>query len=339
MTSLNDLRGKKALVFGGAGFVGSQLVRNLLDKKATVAVYDNFLHGHRENLDEIKDDIQIVVGDVLDEWRLCTIFREYKPEYVFNLVGDTYVPTAYDVPKRMLHVNAEGNLNVLMACKQFGVNRVLYVSSTEVYGNARTDKIREDHPLDPWNTYAATKLCADRLCFTLRKEHDIPVIIARIFNCYGPRETEPYVIPDIISQFAKRDYVELGNVKAKRDFTYVKDLCDGLTAVMESEIPNGEAVNVGSGFTISVEEIASRIASIMNKPADIRVDPKRLRRYDIDLFCCDNGKLKQNTDWEPRIDIDSGLKMTVEWYMTHNKRWLWENWIDGAIVGGDSRRL
>jgi len=333
------MQGKRVLVCGGAGFVGSQLVRNLLNIGCQVTVYDNFLHGHRENLEEVRDRIAIVPGDVLDEWRLSQAFREWKPDFVFNLVGDTYVPTAYDVPKRMLQVNAEGNLNVLMACHHFNVERAMYVSSTEVYGNARTETISEDHPLDPWNTYAATKLCADRLCFTLHKEHGIPVVIARIFNCYGPRETEPYVIPDIISQFAKRDFVELGNLKARRDFTYVEDLCEALIAVMESALPNGDVVNVGSGVAYSVEDVARKIAHLMGKPADLRVDPRRLRRHDVDLFCCENTKLKKYTAWKPRFDIDSGLKQTIDWYMTHGGRWVWESWIEGSIVGGDARRI
>lgn len=336
---MHNMQGKRVLVCGGAGFVGSQLVRNLLRFGCQVSVYDNFLHGHMSNLEEIHDDIRVINGDVLDEWRLSWAFRDLRPEFVFNLVGDTYVPTAYDVPKRMLQVNAEGNLNVLMACHQFGVERVLYVSSTEVYGNARTEKISEDHPLDPWNTYAATKLAADRLCFTLNKEHGIPVVITRIFNCYGPRETEPYVVPDIISQFAKRDFVELGNIKAERDLTYVEDLCDGLIAVMESGVPNGEAVNVGSGVSFSVEEIARRVARIMKKPEDIRVDKRRLRRYDIDLFRCDNRKLVEYTSWKPRVDIETGLRRTVDWYLSHGKKWTWEDWIVDTTLGGDPRRI
>jgi nucleoside-diphosphate-sugar epimerase len=215
----------------------------------------------------------------------------------------------------------------------------MYVSSTEVYGAARTETVSEDHPLDPWNTYAVTKVCADRLCFTLHKEHGIPVVIARIFNSYGPRETEPYVIPDIIMQFAKRDYVELGNINARRDFTYVTDLCEALGAVMESQIPDGEAVNVGSGVAYSVEEIARTVAHLMNKPADIRTDSRRLRKYDIDLFCCDNRKLLKLTSWQPKFNIDTGLKATIEWYISHGRRWLWESWIEGTIVGGDGRRI
>jgi len=335
---LHDLKGKRVLVCGGAGFVGSQLVRDLLAAGSSVAVYDSFLHGHRENLEEVKSQIQILGGDVLDEWRLSWAFRTVEPQYVFNLIGDTYVPTAYDVPKRMLHVNAEGNLNVLMACHQFGVKRVLYVSSTEVYGNAQTEFIGEDHPLDPWNTYAVTKLCADRLCFTLHKEHGIPVLVARIFNCYGPRETEPYVIPDIISQVAKKPYVELGNLEAKRDFTYVGDLTDALVRLMKSDVPDGEAVNVGSGKTYSVREVAEKIFGVYRKKPDIRVDKRRLRRYDINLFRCDNSKLKRYTNWSPSTDIDDGLEKTVGWYSSHGNKWVWEDWMEGEIVGGDPRR-
>ena len=335
---MHDLSGKKVLVFGGAGFVGSQLVRNLLTHGSKVIVYDNFIHGTEENLEEIKTDIEIVVGDVLEPWQLSQVFKDHKPEYVFDLVAETYVPTAYSAMRRTLTTNIEGTLNILSTAHQFDVKRLLYVSTTELYGNARTEKISEDHQIDPFNTYAVTKMVADRLCFTMHKEHGIPLVIARFFNSYGPRETEPYVIPDIISQFAKQSWVELGNVEARRDFTYVEESAEALIQLIESDIPDGEAVNVGSGITYSVKELASRIAGIMGKPADIRVDPKRFRKYDIDVFSADITKLKKYTGWEPKIDIDSGLRMTIDWYKMHGEKWSWEKWAKGKVEGGDGRR-
>jgi len=334
MDYARKLSGCRVLVTGGAGFVGSQLVRELIDLKCSVAVYDNFLHGTRENLAEIKEQVsQIFIGDVLDEWTLMKAFHAFQPEYVFDFVGDTYVPTAYDVPKRFFRINVEGTLNILMACKMSMVKRVLYVSSTEVYGEAQQPLMDEDHKLNPMNTYAVSKTAADRLCFTLHKEHSIPVVIARIFNSYGPRETEPYIIPEIITQLDKRDDVELGNVKAKRDFTYVSDTCKGLIAAICSDIPNGDAVNVGSGFVASVEELVHKIAGIMGKTKyRIRVDERRFRPFDIDLFICNNTKLRKTTGWQPTIDLDKGLKLTVDWFKSHGSRWSWENWTEGTIL-------
>ena len=324
---------KKVIIAGGAGFIGSQLIRELIDVGARVVVYDSFLHGTRENIREISDAIDVVIGDVLDEWKLIGTFERHKPTYVFNLIGDTYVPTAYDVPKRFFRMNVEGNLNILMACKVFGVERVLYVSSTEVYGEAKTVPMDESHNLHPLNTYAVSKLAADRLCFTFHHEHNIPIIIARIFNSYGPRETEPYVIPEIITQLDKGPVVHLGSLEARRDFTYVSDTSRALMATLCSDIPNGEAVNVGSNLTFSVKELAEMIGRLMgHESLDIRLDERRLRRLDINLFQCNPAKLHDATGWKPQVGIEEGLQRTIDWFRSHGRRWPWEAWVEGTVL-------
>ena len=269
------MKGKKVMVAGGAGFIGSQLVRELLDEGAEVSVFDNFLHGDPANLAEVKKDIELVIGDLLDEWKLLGALQKIKPQYIYDLVGDTYVPTAYDIPKRFLRINVEGTMNLLLAAQVAEVERILYVSSTEVYGEAiSSEPMTEDHPLGPYNTYAVTKTAADRLCFTFHKERDIPVVMARIYNSYGPRESEPYVIPEIIAQLSKGKVVRLGNIKARRDFTYVSDTSRGLMTIMESDTPNGDHVHVGSQITYSIEELAAMIAKIMDVPDyEIVIDP------------------------------------------------------------------
>ena len=313
--------------------MGSQLVRELLELGARVVVYDNFLHGTRQNLDEVCQRVDIVIGDLLDEYKLIETFRVHRPRFVFSLVGDTYVPTAYDFPKRFLRVNVEGTMNLLLACKTVDVERVLYVSSTEVYGEAVSVPMNESHPLAPLNTYAVTKLAADRLCFTFHHEHDIPVIIARIYNCYGPRETQPYVIPEIITQLDKGPVLELGNMEARRDFTYVSDTAAGLVATICSDIPDGEAINVGSGVTYSVAELVAKIAPLMgHERYEVRTDPRRLRRFDVQRFECDASKLERATGWKPAVAIDDGLARTVDWFRANGRAWSWERWVDGTIL-------
>jgi len=328
-----DLRGQRVLVAGGAGFVGSQLVRELVDIGATVIVYDNFLHGTRQNLSELDGRIEVVIGDVLDEYKLFETFRRTEPRYAFNLVGDTYVPSAYDVPKRFLRVNVEGTMNVLLAAKSAGVERSVYVSSTEVYGEARSVPMNEDHALAPANTYAVTKLAADRICFTFHHEHRIPVRIARIYNCYGPRETQPYVIPEIVTQLARGPVVELGNLDARRDFTYVADTARGLIATLLSDLPDGDVVNVGSNETHSVRELVARIAPLLGREDPvIKTDPRRLRRFDVQCFQCDASKLRERSGWRPTVGLDEGLKRTVDWFLQNGRAWSWERWVDGTIV-------
>jgi nucleoside-diphosphate-sugar epimerase len=331
--SPGDLADQKVLVAGGAGFVGSQLVRELVALGARVVVYDNFLHGTRQNLSELDGRVEVVIGDVLDEFKLFETFRRVSPRFAFNLVGDTYVPSAYDVPKRFLRVNVEGTMNVLLAAKSAGVERSVYVSSTEVYGEARSVPMTESHVLAPVNTYAVTKLAADRICFTFHHEHRIPVRIARIYNSYGPRETQPYVIPEIITQLAKGPVVELGNLDARRDFTFVSDTAKGLIATLLADIPDGDVVNVGSNETHSVRELVAKIAPLLgHERYEIKTDPRRLRRFDIQCFQCDSTKLRERSGWKPLVGIDEGLKRTVNWFLENGRAWSWERWVDGTIV-------
>lgn len=327
MEEIYPLQGSCVMVAGGAGFVGSALVRELLDYDARIVVYDNFLHGAQDNVAGLSnsDQVTVITADVLDKGKLEKTIRDFSIDYIFDFVGDTFVPTAYEIPQRFFDINLQGTFNVLMAARNCGVRRVLYVSSTEVYGEHRGSAISENVPLAPLNTYAVSKLAADRLCFTFFVEHKIPVVIARIFNCYGPRETHPYVIPEIISQLNRGPILRLGNIEAERDFTYVHDTARALIQLLTSNIPNGETVNVGSGTSWQIGELAQIIAEVMETgPIEVIKDARRLRRLDIDRFQCDNAKLRRYTGWSPQINLKQGLKNTVQWFKDNNCQWCWE---------------
>jgi|RhiMethySRZTD1v2_1073278.scaffolds.fasta_scaffold52806_4 nucleoside-diphosphate-sugar epimerase len=321
---MSALRGARVVVLGGAGFVGSQLVRDLRDEGATVTVFDDLSAGDAEHVGDL-EDVRLVVGSILDEAELTRVCRAARPDYLVNLVADTFVPDAYDDPRRFLRINAEGTLNVLLAAGRLELKRMLHVSSTEVYGEVREGAADESHRLDPVNTYAVTKLAADRLCFTFHAEHGVPVLIARVFNSYGPRATHPYVIPEIISQLVRGPVVELGNVEARRDFTYVEDTSRGLMAALTSTLPNGEAVNVGSGTSVSVRELVELVGSICDHPAvEIRRDPARQRRFDVHEFVCDATRLHAATGWKPRVSLREGLERTVQAFRAAGGSWIWE---------------
>jgi nucleoside-diphosphate-sugar epimerase len=327
------LSGASVLVTGGAGFVGSALVRALLQHDARVVALDNFLSGRAEHLSEVADRITLIEGDVLDRERLAEVFRAHEPSHVFHLVGDTFVPSAYHHPLRFLRVNIEGTLNVLEAVRDFGVERMLYVSSTEVYGQAGTNPIKESQALAPVNTYAVTKLAADRLCHTFHLEHRVPVVIARIFNCYGPRETQPYVIPEIIRQLARGHVVHLGNRNAARDFTFVDDTALGIMAVMGSDLPDGEPVHVGSGHLVTLETIVTMCAELMGRGrVEVEWDPRRDRAADIDAFHADTSRIGDATGWAPMVDLAEGLRRTVDWFRSNGSRWVWEEWCAEGVI-------
>jgi nucleoside-diphosphate-sugar epimerase len=322
---MTKLENHVVMVAGGAGFVGSTIIRELLDRGVRVVCYDNYLHGALEHVEGLGEGLVVVHGDILNTWKLVETIKRHNVDYIIDCVGDTFVPSCYEVPQRFFDINLQGTFNLLMAAKACDVRRMIYVSSTEVYGQHGPVSFTEETPLDPLNTYAVSKLAADRLCFTFNVEHGVPVVITRIFNCYGPRESHPYIVPEIIRQLDKGPVLTLGNVRAERDLTYVHDTARALIAVLESDIPGGEAVNVGSGTCYSVEWLAQTLADLMGvRGMEIRTDPRRLRRLDLDRLQCDNTKLRRWTDWQPRVEIEDGLMRTVEWFRANGHRWSWE---------------
>ena len=315
--------GRTVLVAGGTGFVGSALVREIIDAGATVISFDDDSTGSISHLPSTPR-LTKVKGDARDTSGLLEIMCSHKVDFVFDCIGDTFVPDAYEFPQRFFDVNLGTTLSILRAAKQAKVKRVLYVSSTEVYGEVDKERADEHCNLLPVNTYAVSKLAADRLCYTFHLEHGLPVVIARIFNCYGPRSTHPYIIPEIIRQLHNGPILSLGNLAAQRDFTYVDDTVRALMAVMTSNMPDGEVVNIGSGQAHSVGSLVQRLAMIMEVPnISVQLDPSRLRRCEISCFCADTTKLCQLTGWSPSVSLDEGLILTVDWFRRNGCHWQW----------------
>ncbi|HJN58278.1 MAG TPA: GDP-mannose 4,6-dehydratase [Nitrososphaerales archaeon] len=316
---------KNILVTGGAGFIGSSLVRELLKEKANVIVYDNFLSGDKSNLTEVSTSIKIIEGDIIDPL-FVDVLQENEIDLVFNLAAEPYIPHCYERPQNFLETNALGTLNVLMACKKADVQRIIQYSTSEVYGTAKYVPIDENHLTNPLSTYAVTKLAADRLCYTLHHEHGIPVIILRQFNTYGPRETQPYVIAEIISQLSKGNHLKLGNIKARRDLTYVDDAAKGSILLMKSVNTEGEVFNLGSGIDHSIEEIAHILGKIMGYDSiNITIDKDRLRPLDVQRLQCNYFKAFKSVGYGPTVSLKDGLKLTVDWFNLNSKKWVWEN--------------
>jgi dTDP-glucose 4,6-dehydratase len=215
----------------------------------------------------------------------------------------------------VVETNVLGTLNVLIACRDESVQRLVHTSTSEVYGTALHIPMDESHPLQGQSPYSASKIGADKLAESFYNSYDTPVVIARPFNSYGPRQTSRAVIPTIISQALSQKTVNLGNLDAQRDLTYVSDTVAGILKTGEITGIEGETINLGSGHEIRIGELAQEIISLIGKPVEIVVDPIRLRpeKSEVQRLLSDNSKAKTVLGWEPQVTLTQGLEKTIEW--------------------------
>jgi nucleoside-diphosphate-sugar epimerase len=245
-------------------------------------------------------------------------------EHVFHLAAEPYIPSCYDRPEEFFSVNANGTLRLLLASKEADVERVINYSSSEVYGTAQDVPMDESHRTYPQSTYAVSKLAADRLCFTLYHEQDIPVVILRQFNCYGPRETHPYIIPELIAQLSSSTDLSLGNIEARRDLTYVTDAVRGAAKLANCPAAEGEVVNLGYNKDHSVSELAHLTAELMEcGDINIEIEQERFRPLDVQQLQCDYTKANRLIGYEPTVSLREGLERTIQWYRESGS-WTWE---------------
>ncbi len=302
---------QRILVTGGAGFIGSEVVRQLSLSGAHVIVIDNLSCGNKEYVSGLPN-VNFIEGDICNRNLVARILK--RVDAVINLAALTFVPDSYYYPERFFEVNVTGTMNLLMeAVKLKTLRRFVQISSSEVYGSARIIPMNEEHPLFPHSTYAVSKLAADRLAFTVHKEQGLPVTIVRPFNCFGPRVTQPYVVAEIAIQLLNgNNHIRLGNLESIRDFTYVSDTAEGIIISLNSDELNGQTMNLGTGQGIKIRELAYMVAELLDKNITILQDDTRYRPFDVQTMACDNRKAI-SFGWKPRISMKEGLTLTLEW--------------------------
>ena len=313
MIEMLNLKDKKILVTGGAGFIGSEVVSQLIKKNAMVTVLDNFSSGKKQYLPKNNKKLKIIKGDITDEKIVKRAVKDQ--ESVIHLAALPFIPDSFYYPADFFNVNTTGSVNLLWKSIQSNsVDRFIHISTSEVYGSAQFVPMDENHPTAPHSTYAVSKLAGDRVAFTLHKENGFPVVIIRPFNSYGPKYTQPYIIPEIMNQLLNgTKELMLGNVDATRDFTYVSDTADAIISSLSSKKAIGEIINVGSGNEISIRDLALKISKIAKTKIKIRYDESRERPYDVNRLICNNKKAKTILDWTPKITMDQGLKKIFQW--------------------------
>ena len=315
----------KVLVTGADGFIGSHLTEALVERGHDVrafVLYNSF--NSRGWLDHasksVRDNLDVFAGDIRDPNGVRTAMKDC--DAVLHLAALIAIPYSYHSPDTYVDTNVKGTLNVLQAARDLGVRRVVHTSTSEVYGTARFVPITEDHPLQGQSPYSASKIGADQLAYSFYTSFNLPVVIARPFNTYGPRQSARAVIPTIITQIASgQRQIKLGAVSPTRDFNFVKDTVAGFIAALEGSAGLGEAINFGSNFEISVGDTVQLIAEVMSKEIEIITDEVRLRpeNSEVQRLWADNSKARQLINWRPdyggREGFRRGLVETVEWFL------------------------
>lgn len=314
----------RILVTGADGFIGSHLTEELVRQGHTVRVfvlYNSFNSwGWLDQCaQDVKDKIEVFSGDIRDPHGVKMAMTDC--DVVLHLAALIAIPYSYHSPDTYVDTNIKGTLNVLQAARELGVKRVVHTSTSEVYGTARFVPITEEHPLQGQSPYSATKIAADQLAYSFYASFGLPVVIARPFNTYGPRQSARAVIPTIITQIAKgQRQIKLGAVCPTRDFNFVQDTVAGFIAILNSDQGLGEVVNLGSNFEISIGETARLIAEVMNAKIEILTDEARLRpeNSEVERLWAGNAKAKELFGWQPeyggREGFKRGLAETAVWF-------------------------
>ena len=312
-----ELKGKKVLVTGASGFIGSHLVEELVRRGANVRAFvkDNSSNniGSLEKLTEdISEKVEIVFGDIQNRENVKRAV--YEMNLVFHLGALISVADSYKNPREYMDVNAIGTLNILEASREYKIEKIIIASTSEVYGNGGNKIINEDFPLNPRSPYAASKIAAEKITESFYYSYNLPVSIIRLFNVFGPRQSIKPLIPAVINHGIRNEKIQITDLNSKRDFVYVADAVDAFIKTAESDKSNGETINIGTGTASSVKMILEILSKILEKDLFKYVELGNLKNKDEKLLICDNKKAKKLLNWEPKYSLEEGLSKSGDYF-------------------------
>jgi len=318
--------GRQTLVTGGGGFIGGHLALALSRAGARVRALCRYnSRSDRGTLEWFEpgevEAIEVVHGDLRDPESVAGMLDGV--EVVFHLGAQIAIPYSFVNPRDFVETNVGGALNVAQAALRSGVRRVVHVSSSEVYGDARSWPITESHPLAPRSPYAATKAGADLLMESFHHALELPVVIARPFNTYGPHQSARAVVPAIIIQALRGSTVRLGLLEPRRDMTFVTDTVAGLLAIAQAPDALGRTVQLGSGTDVSIGELVELVGELTGRRLEVELDPQRVRpaASEVPRLLSDHARATELTGWRPQVDLRSGLEQTLEWIRVNAHRY------------------
>jgi NAD dependent epimerase/dehydratase len=318
------LKNNKILVTGADGFIGSHLVEALIDEGCTIRafVYYNSFNswGWLDSLPKEKlAAIDVFAGDIRDPQGVEAALRGY--DTVFHLAALIAIPFSYLSPDSYVDTNIKGTLNILQAARKLGLERILITSTSEVYGTAKYTPIDERHPLQGQSPYSATKIGADRMAEAFWRSFNLPIVIVRPFNTFGPRQSARAVIPTIITQLLSGEQeIRLGSLSPTRDFNFVIDTVSGFIEIAKSDKSVGEEINIATGVEISIGDLTNEIIKQINPKATTICEEERLRpeKSEVERLIGCNKKIKALTSWTPKYTLEQGLAETIAWFQKDN---------------------
>ncbi len=312
-----DLQGAVVVVTGGAGFIGSALVRLLLAAGATVRVVDNLVNGKRENLAEVadQDGLTLYEADIRDADAMRDILRGSDLVYNLACLG---VRHSIHSPHENHEVNATATLQLLSAARELGVGRFIYVSTSEVYGTARTVPMSEDHPTFPHTVYGGSKLAGESYTRAFHETYEYSTVVVRPFNAYGPRSHHEGDSGEVIPRFMLRcmvgkPLVIFGDGTQTRDFTYVEDTARGILLAGTHDDAIGRTLNLGSGYEIAIADLAETVKRVCGRP-EARVIHESARPGDVLRLYADSRIAGELLGFEPQVSLEEGLQRLKAWY-------------------------
>jgi len=302
------------LVTGGAGFIGQSLVNRLLqDAYCRVILYDNFFTGHQSSSKTDHPSLTVVEGDIRNRESIEQVLRQYRPRLVYHLAALHFIPYCNAHPEETLSVNIVGFQTLLSACREVPVERLVFASTAAVYPIFE-EANREDHPVEPVDIYGMSKYFGENLVRRFSADTGTICTVGRFFNAYGPGETNPHVIPEIMEQVKQGNTLKLGNLDPKRDYIYVDDMASALDIIGRKGEVIYEVYNIGSGKEYSVRELVAVVESLVGRPLVISQDKQRMRRVERQHLLADINKIGQQLSWQPSMTINEGLNCTLKAY-------------------------
>ena len=320
-----NIEGKQVVVTGAAGFIGSHLIEELVARKAHPTAFVHYnSEGRLGNLAHIPshvlEQVRIVFGDLNSYESIRHVTK--GADIVLHLGALISVPYSYADPRGLFQTNVMGTLNVLLACMENGVSRVLHMSTSEVYGNPDLLPIIETAPLRAQSPYSASKIAAEKLVESFSLSYGLSAVTVRAFNTYGPRQSVRAIVPHLVRTISEYAEVHVGNTDTSRDFLFVSDTVAGIVAAIECDALVGECVNLGTGDRHTIDQVIVAVGDLCGVSARIVVDPHRFRpeASEVQRLQADWSKMHKLTGWTPEISLTSGLVRTLEWVTSTNDR-------------------